>query len=679
MFLSDRDGDWALYAMDMNGRHERRVSQAGNVDPFGEGIGFGEPVVSPDGRKVVVARRGLTVITLSSGASRRIGPGEESSAGWSPDSKRLAFSGHWNNGLYVVDLRSGRKRTLLGSSQTWTPTWSRDGTWIAFTRQIGYGPIELYAVHPDGSGLKRLTGYAPQSPGGLEWSRDGRLAFVGNRGGEDPARLVLVDVRAGRVTVVKSHFAGGSVAWSPDGRKVAYAASVGSEASAIYTAAADGSDRRRLTPSRPPYDDGSPVWSPDGQSLLFERAPLGGGAARGVSEVWTMRSDGTHQRRLTAAYPDGADNLEPAWIRGAVHTQPVPRPREADRGGAAVLRVPLPVDGIAAEGGRAAIAPVGFEMQRDLRPTAPVLLWRPGHGQPERVVASPCGGVRQLVLAGRRLAFDCDQEYFDFLYQSLWVVDLRTRVPREVFFAHSGPGGRGLYLDDVVGAGRLLAFGSAQVGGRGVPPRRAVWRIDGFDSVALRTGPKTGEVVAAGEGRIAVQLSDRRVAILTADGTLVRVFGPVDAKPPFLLAGRDLLLLEHGTLRAYDTATGEPRWERRVPAGAQLAAADRRLVVYTVGSSIHLLARGKETVVRTGAHRLRRLRGAVESPLHVALTPRGLYYCFNVADARYPGRVVFVPRAALASSWIASMTRSAAAVTSAVVPVLSRRSTSHAP
>src|SRR5437868_14222256 len=92
LFLSDRDGDWALYAMDVNGRHERRVSQAGNVDPFGEGIGFGEPVVSPDGRKVVVARRGLTVITLASGASRRIGPGEESSAGWSPDSKRLAFS-----------------------------------------------------------------------------------------------------------------------------------------------------------------------------------------------------------------------------------------------------------------------------------------------------------------------------------------------------------------------------------------------------------------------------------------------------------------------------------------------------------------------------------------------------------------------------------------------------------
>ena len=40
---------------------------------------------------------------------------------------------------------------------------------------------------------------------------------------------------------------------------------------------------------------------------------------------------GDPRNELTAAYPDGADNLEPAWIRGAVHTQPVPRPREVYR------------------------------------------------------------------------------------------------------------------------------------------------------------------------------------------------------------------------------------------------------------------------------------------------------------------------------------------------------------
>ena len=51
--------------------------------------------------------------------------------------------------------------------------------------------------------------------------------------------------------------------------------------------------------------------------------------------------------------------------------------------------------------------------------------------------------------------------------------------------------------------------------------------------------------------------------------------------------------------------------------------------------------------MRTGAQPLRAFRDDVQRPVHAALTPDGLYYCFNVADRRYPGRVVFVPRAAL--------------------------------
>jgi hypothetical protein len=118
-------------------------------------------------------------------------------------------------------------------------------------------------------------------------------------------------------------------------------------------------------------------------------------------------------------------------------------------------------------------------------------------------------------------------------------------------------------------------------------------------------------------------------------------------KPPFLLAGRDLLVLERRRLQAYDTATGKLRWERRVPAHAQLEAAEGGVVVYTAGSSIHLLSRGSERVVDTGARPLRALRGDVERLVHADLTAAGLYYCFNVVDERYPGRVVFVPRRAL--------------------------------
>ena len=660
LFMSDRDGDWALYVMDANGSDQQRVFPAGRADPFGEGVSFGEPAVSPDGRRVLLARQGVTVATLATGASTRIGAGEESSAGWSPDSTRVVFSGPEDNGLYVVDLSTGRRRALLATSQTWTPSWSPDGQWIAFSRQIGYGPTEVYAAHPDGSGLRWLTDYAPGGGGGLAWSRDGRLAFIGSRGSEQSAHLVIVDVHRGRVDVMRPKLQRGAVAWSPDGKTLAYAAASGnSEASTIFTVDADGSSRRQLTPPRQPYSDTSPIWSPDGKTLLFVRTPAGGGVERYVPEVWTMRFDGSQRRPLTEAYPDGGENLEPAWIHGAVHTESAPRPQEGRRGKSVVLRVPFAVDGIAAEGARAAIAPVAYEMQAEYEPTPPVLLWRPGRGAPARVVASPCGGVQQLVLAANRLAFDCNNTFLDLIEQSLWVVDERTRLPREVFSSHAGPANQGLYLDNIVGGDGLLAFGSQRRGAQGKVLRRMLWRIEGFDSIALRSSPGTGEVVAAGEGRLAVESPNGHIAILSANGTPLHLlslprrrsgfavpFG-VDPKPQFLLAGRDLLRLDDGTLAAYDTATGKVRWERRVPPGAQLEGADGGLVVYTVGSSIHLLAHGRESVVHTHALRLPRLRDYVYRVVHAALTREGLYYSFNVADRRYPGRVMFVPRSAL--------------------------------
>ena len=61
LFMSDRDGEWALYAMDADGRNQRRVLTAGNADPFGSTTGVGEPAVSPDGRQVLLARRGVSV------------------------------------------------------------------------------------------------------------------------------------------------------------------------------------------------------------------------------------------------------------------------------------------------------------------------------------------------------------------------------------------------------------------------------------------------------------------------------------------------------------------------------------------------------------------------------------------------------------------------------------------
>jgi hypothetical protein len=218
---------------------------------------------------------------------------------------------------------------------------------------------------------------------------------------------------------------------------------------------------------------------------------------------------------------------------------------------------------------------------------------------------------------------------------------------------------RCVYLDNIVGGGSLIAFGSERDNARGIAIQRSLWRIDGFDLVALRTGSETGNVVAAGRGRLAVELADGRIALMTAHGAPVRILAPkrrpqalatlfgVDSEPPFLLAGSNLLVLEGGTLQAYDTATGKLRRQWFISRRARLEAADGRLIVYAVGASLHLLSGERDKIVRTDAQLLPRLRGHIQQLVHAALTADGLYFCFNVRDSRHPGRAVFVPREAL--------------------------------
>ena len=70
---------------------------------------------------------------------------------------------------------------LVGATAGHAGVQGRSGT-IAFLRSVGDGPSSLFAIKPDGSGLRRLT------PSGLdvasfEWAPDGsRIAYLDHRG-----------------------------------------------------------------------------------------------------------------------------------------------------------------------------------------------------------------------------------------------------------------------------------------------------------------------------------------------------------------------------------------------------------------------------------------------------------------------------------------------------------------
>ena len=94
------------------------------------------------------------------------------------------------------------------------------------------------------------------------------------------------------------------VAWSPDGKWLAYSEYDGREpfdiaGYAVWVAAADGSDRRRVV------DQATWVsWSPEGERIAF------GAVRAGNWDVYTVDASGGNLRRLTH---DPARDQQPAW------------------------------------------------------------------------------------------------------------------------------------------------------------------------------------------------------------------------------------------------------------------------------------------------------------------------------------------------------------------------------
>ncbi|MFN2512529.1 MAG: prolyl oligopeptidase family serine peptidase [Pyrinomonadaceae bacterium] len=215
------------------------------------------------------------------------------------DFKQDAFVTH----IWLVEVGSGRKLQLTrGDKSAGNPRWSPNGEWLAFLSNRLEDKNQIFVINPLGGEAMQLT-KSETAVSNYSWSDDGKTILYAATeavpqlskdrkeymGDYEVVRkeynflhlwtLNVADALNGPVTgkqrTRKKDFSVGAFAWSPDGSRVAFSATVNPDlvqgvTSDVYLLnLADDSIKKLVSHPGP---DNNPRWSPDGKQIVFSSA-----------------------------------------------------------------------------------------------------------------------------------------------------------------------------------------------------------------------------------------------------------------------------------------------------------------------------------------------------------------------------------------------------------------------
>lgn len=247
--------------------------------------------VLPNGR----GRRVLRAFPVERAVDSEAGPV------WAPSGNALTFQ--QGNRLAIIrrDGTGYRRLPQLTGGEGY-PTWSPDGRRLAFSGR-SFCCNWLFTVRPDGTGLRRVIAQDARWPA---WSVTRKLAFVNynDRAGAS------VGIKDGLYTIrpdgshVQRLFGrywgtGQQPDWSPDGSWIAFHAR-----NHIFKIRENGRGLRRLTtPKSSRNHNSDAAWSPNGNEFAFIRN----------EDLFVMQADGSRVRRVVDARQPDLERSGRSW------------------------------------------------------------------------------------------------------------------------------------------------------------------------------------------------------------------------------------------------------------------------------------------------------------------------------------------------------------------------------
>jgi eukaryotic-like serine/threonine-protein kinase len=318
-FRSEREGG-GIFVMGRTGEGVRRLTRFGY-----------RPAWSPDGKRIAFvtenvefnpqnsdARSDLWVLDVASGEARRmVSVVDAVVPSWSPDGTRIAYYRRRVDeqgiaGIWTVSLADGSTAPITdGSSLDWNPVWAPDGRHLYFVSDRA-GSMNLWRIPVDEAGRSVLGEAEPlitpaTSLAHVSVAQDGRRLVYSSVLVTINVERLPVDPATARPAGAPSWVTTGTRRWSspdasPDGRRLAMYSLTQPEGH-IFVINTDGTGLREITGDT--AGDRVPRWSPDGEWIAFFTT------RGGPLQLWMIRPDGSDLRPLTdlgsvpAWSPDG--------------------------------------------------------------------------------------------------------------------------------------------------------------------------------------------------------------------------------------------------------------------------------------------------------------------------------------------------------------------------------------